>query len=211
MFMLAPGVSEDKIRQSIRLLGKKAQSLESFKASLDKDQQRTTLRDRIRALKETKIREVRLTEEDEQNIVKRFLEEHPKLLPRHQRDFPRLIALIRGSALLNFVSRRYADNAIYANADDIEAGYSLYKEIAESNEMGISPDLWRFYCDLLQDKLDPETGLSRSEFRGFWYEYSGSRLGDKAIVRRIEELEEANLIVQKDDPDDRRRTRLYAP
>jgi hypothetical protein len=47
--------------------------------------------------------------------------------------------------------------------------------------------------------------------QGSFRKIAGSRLGDKAIVRRIEELEEANLIIQKTDPDDRRRTRLYAP
>ena len=83
-------------------------------------------------------------EDSENRVCTRFVEEHGgKLIPRHQRDIARLIALIKACALLNcFTREKLSDNRIKATDEDLENGFRLYNVIALPNELGISPEIY---------------------------------------------------------------------
>jgi hypothetical protein len=103
-------------------------------------------------------------------VFKRFIDEHNHLVPRHQRDFPRIFSFIKAHALLNCFNReKVSADTILANDTDIEAGIRLYKGIEQSNEMGLSPHLLKIYDDAFMPILDPHQGISREDVLKQYY------------------------------------------
>ena len=81
--------------------------------------------------------------ENWKELCEQFLKSHDNLIPRYQRDFPRLIALIKSHALLNWAQRdAFPDKRIKANSNDVEVGFKLYNWIAKPNELGLSPQVY---------------------------------------------------------------------
>lgn len=83
-------------------------------------------------------------------VLKRFLDKRPRLAPRQKKRLFAADEHIKGFALLNVFSRqRISEDTIVAAASDIESGFRLYEPIAEPNEMGISPETYRIYKDII--------------------------------------------------------------
>lgn len=160
VFLLSPEVAEEKLLESIYLLGEKFGNRDRFRELLKSDARRLWLRNRVHSIRTAGIRDVVI--DDWKNVCKKFIKSHPNLAPRHQRDFPRLIALIKSHALLNWVHREsLPDKRIKANSEDIEAGFKLYNQIAKQNELGLSPQLYEIYQKVIEPLLDPEEGIDR--------------------------------------------------
>ena len=66
------------------------------------------------------------------------------------------MSLVKAHALLNFWHReRRREHTIVATNEDIEAGFALYKEIAESNELGLSPQLYEIFTAVIRPASRP--------------------------------------------------------
>jgi hypothetical protein len=209
VFLVSPEVEEEKIMESIYLLAEKLGNRTSFQAMLAADARRSWLQARVEAIKAAHIYEVLI--DDSESVCKRFLNEHTHLIPRHQRDFPRLIALIKGHALLNYSNRELInDHTIKANQEDVNAGFNLYNRVAKPNEIGLSPHVYDIYQKVIKPHLDPTIGLTRRSIQHEYFQYYHRALNDERLRREIlPALEAAGLILQDHDPHDKRKRVVY--
>lgn len=211
MWLLSPEVSEEKIPESLNLLGAKIGHREAFQEMIESHQMRRWLKTRIEQIRNTSIRNVIIPEW--QKVLDRFLSKRPHLSPRAQRDFPRLLYLIKGLALLNCFNRTKAGpDTIIANQTDIDAGIDLYEEIAAPNELGLSPETYRIYEKVVKPLADNcQLGVSRKEILRKYFETYHRPLPDDRLRRQIiPALESAGLVSQEPNPNDRREMLVHS-
>jgi hypothetical protein len=212
MILLSPSVDEEKLRESLMLASLKNSDPNKYCELVENDPSRKWLINRIKAIRQSGIKEVRIP--DYQTLVlKRFLEEHPHLKARHQRDLPRIINLIKSHALLNCFNRQRQgdDNTIEAAEQDINAGFDLYKEISEANEAGLSPYIYKIYMEVIKPHLDGEDGLDKKQIQREYYRVFHKPISSSALNDIYSQLEAANLIELQQDPGDGRRTLVFPP
>jgi hypothetical protein len=212
-FILSPEMSQEKLRQAIDLIAEKETDYDLFRRNVVKDPRRQWLCERLAAIKAARIREITLTPEDSGYIKEQFLKRNPYLVPRYTRDFPRLIALAKGHALLNWLHRKTEKpDVIQANRRDVDIALELYAHIAQANELGIPPQLLEWCRKVLvpiwqsgSDVADRKTVL-RKHLEVYHQPLNRHRLE----VEFIPSLESANILAPEQDPADRRRV-LYVP
>jgi hypothetical protein len=99
-------------------------------------------------IERAKIRNVKVP--DAQKIAVSFINERKHLIPRHTRDFQRLVYLIKAHTVLNFANRNLEDKDITANQTDVEAGIQLYSAVCESNELGLDPATYETWTTVIR-------------------------------------------------------------
>jgi len=155
------------------------------------------------------IRYIVIPEELRAEIAERFFKKHERLIPRHQRDVNRLLALIKAHALLNLWNRERAgefqENIIVSN-EDVEAGFELYEGISKANEMGLPPEIYNIFINL-EPKI-PDEGVTRKEFQALYYNVFHRTIGKKRLNEVLNLLESVGLITEEPDPEDRRRKKI---
>ncbi len=210
-FILSPETDQEKLRESVLLRIKRDSDREAFSDWVNLHPRRRWLKSRIEAIQKAGIDQVIIQDQD--LVYERFMKSHRHLAPRHQRDVSRIVSLIKAHALLNFWHRqRVREKTIQATNEDIEAGFSLYSEIAESNELGLSPQLYEIYTSVIKPLLDPERALRKDEVASAYLERYGRPLPWRRLDREIlPSLEAATLIRLEPDPNDRRRMVVYPP
>jgi hypothetical protein len=212
-FILSPSGAEDqeKLQQAIDLIARRETDYDFFTQALANDPRRRWLSNRIQLIKEAKIREINMTPDDAEYLKSEFLKRHLVLIPRHSRDFPRLIALAKGCALLNLWHRRTEkEDVIQANRDDVEAALSLYDSISEANELGLAPALLEWFRAVVKPfwkngQLPDRRDIARKHLEVYHEPLSRTRFERDYIPA----LESASLIFGQPG-DDKRRT-IYAP
>jgi hypothetical protein len=213
-FILSPSGSEDqeKLCQAIDLIATKETDYDFFSETLANDSQRRWLRERILLIKKAKIREINLTPEDSEYLKSEFLKRHPVMIPRNSRDFPRVIALAKGCALLNLWHRRTEhEHVIQANRSDIDAALKLYDEVSEANESGLAPALLEWFHAVImpfwkEDEYPDRRQIARKHLEVYHEPLPRTRFERDYVPA----LEAASLIFPQTNPEDKRRT-VYAP
>jgi len=215
-FILSPEINEEKMREGIYLKALRKGNPKAFQELLNSRPEREELKERIRRIKEAKIRHAIIRDID--RVVEEFERKHPKLRPRHQREIERLISLIQAIALLNFWYREKDEEGnIYANDEDIQSAFKILEEIAESQELGIPPYIYLFFQNVIKplweeknkDNSNP-IGLTRKEILARHYEVYGKAIPEWFLKQEIlPPLESAGLIYQEQDSEDKRRTLVY--
>jgi hypothetical protein len=210
MLVLSPEKDQEKLESSIDLLAEKLSDRKKYTKELESNARRKWLKDRVKLTKEANVEEIIIKHEDKEYMLKRFHEEHPNLIPRYQRDFPRLIALAKAYALLNLFSRKKTKDghSITATREDIEVGYELYKQISEANELGLPPEVYNIYQKVLKPNLIDE-GILLKEFDRFYYKVYHKPLGIRRRDSVLNLLCSAGLVLLEPDPKDRRYNRIY--
>lgn len=206
---LSPSVEEEKIVEAIYLVGEKEGDTDTFRKKLKENKDRNWLKQRVLLIYKQNIRDVVI--EDWRKVCKLFLEEHENPIPRHMRDFPRLMGLIKSHALLNCFSRKkLPDGRILATKEDIKAGFELYNEVGKPNELGLSPECYRIYITVIEPLLSEEAGVDRQTVRNKYYTLYHRQLSNRKLRREIlPALESARLISQEKDSEDRRRKLIF--
>lgn len=223
LFLLSPEIDEAKLKESIELLAQKRCNPEMFTKVLESNLRRKLLKERIQAIRNSNIQRIIIPNSDK--VTTRFYAKHKQLKPRDQRDFPRIISLIKAHALLNCFNRKKIDNeTIEAKQDDIEAGFALYEEIAEPNELGLPPYALDIYKKVFiplfeemqvvsKDEKGNEKilGIDRKGIEKRYFEIYHKPLNYEFFKRYLKPgLESAGLITEEPDPNDKRRM-LYYP
>jgi hypothetical protein len=216
--LLSPQVNQEKIRQGILESVKKEADAESYKDWLEENPERKLLKERIRAIKQAKISEIKIA--GHQKMVERFLDKNKMLKPRHQRDIKRLISIVKSFALINLWWRERDGKTITANEDDIEQAFKIWDVISESQELNLPPYIYNLYREVIlkawEDKKASQgdetamIGLTRQELTLKHREVYGRPLDTNKLRWEIlPMLESAGLIMQETDPDDRRKMLIY--
>ena len=220
-WLLSPEASEEKIAESIRLLAERIGNREAFKKWLESNRERLWLKARVKAIRESGIKDVII--EDIEKVLEYFEKDKKHLIPRHQRDFPRLLGLIKAHALLNWACRERNGDKIIAEEEDIEAAFKLYSQLAKPNQYGLSPQIYEIYekvvIPLLREKNANNNaeenrgnicGVSRKEVLKAYFKVFHRPLSEERLRREvIPSLLAAGLIVEEPDPKDKRVNLLY--
>jgi hypothetical protein len=203
--LLSPETTQDKIREGILEAIKKEADLEVYLEELNSNPKRQLLIERIKAIKDENIKEIKLL--NLEKIKDKFFYEHKELKPRHQRDIKRLISLIKSFALLNLWHRETENlDTIIASDDDIEDGFRIWEEISFSQELNLPPYIYRVFVEVIiplyQQK---QQGLTRKDMIQGYIKTYDRPIAEWQLRREIiPMLEMAGLIIQEQDPQDKR-------
>ena len=207
LLLLSPEISQEKLRESIALKIEREADREAFQKRLMEDPRRRMLIERVKRIKEARIKQIIIPEEYRSLIYQQFLEDHRFLVPRHQRDISRLLALIKAHALLNFMHRKRVNDSIIVEREDVEAGFRLYYAISEANELGLSPEIYTIY-----QKIKPyitTQGITRNDFQSIYQKEFHKQLGSKRSLEILSILTSCGLLIEDLDPEDKRKKRYY--
>lgn len=215
--LLSPEINQEKIREAIFEKIKKESDSALYKYDLESNPDRKLLIDRILAIKQEGIKEIKVG--NPKLVEQMFLDRVKIFKPRHQRDIGRVISLIKVFALLNLWFRQRNGMIITANQDDIGEAFKVWDVISESQELGLPPFVYNLYKDVIvsayKDKNgEPEgaikLGLSRQDLIKKHFEVYSRFLPDWQLRQQIiPQLETAGLIIQEPDPVDRRKLLIY--
>jgi len=139
-------------------------------------------------------------------IAERFFQKHNTLIPRHQRDISRLLALIKAHAFLNLWHRETIEKAIVVDTQDVTEGFSLYEEISAANELGLPPEVYNIYTNI-KDQISDE-GLTRKELQALYYQTFHRTIGKKRLDQVTSLLQTVGLLTEEIDPKDKRQKRF---
>lgn len=208
VIMLSPETDPAKLSESIRLKISRDADRNQWNAWVQSHPRRRWLKARIEQLRTANVKQVIVPSEDE--IFKNFAAMHPRLNPRHQRDISRIVGLMKAHALLNWHFRESpTSGTILASKQDIDAGFWLYDLIAKPNELGVPPQVYEIYQNVIMPLLN-DTGVTRQTCLTKYYEVYGRTLDEIKLRREIlPSLESCGLIMQEPDPGDKRRLLIY--
>jgi hypothetical protein len=222
--LLSPEVTQEKIREGILESLKKASDRDSYNEKTELDLPRQQLKERIKAIREANINDVRITVEDQDYIIKHFFGLALTLKPRHQRDIRRLIAIIKALALLNLWYRETEGCRIVANRIDIDEAFDVWDRISITQELNIPPYVYKLYEDIIlttykkknADRNDDfveitgTTGVTRQEILNKHYAVYGRMLDTLTLRQQILPiLNQVGLITEEPDPIDKRNKLIY--
>jgi len=211
LLLLSPEVEQEKLRETITLKIEKESDRAGFHKRMMEDPKRNLLATRIWRIKREGIGYINIPEELREQILQQFLEDHKFLIARHQRDISRLLAIIKGHALLNLMHRSRLQDAIIVNHEDVEAGFSLYYQISEANELGLPPEIYEVFTKLKPHLEERESGITRKEFQSFYFRQYFKVIGRERATDILKALDTVGLIVEQPDPLDRRIMRYVLP
>lgn len=215
--LLSPEINQEKIREAIQERIKRAADNYSYVYSLETNEQRKQLKNRIKAIGQEDVPEILI--KDYKKVEAMFFERIKILKPRHQRDIGRVISLIKVFALLNLWFREREGSSVIVSDDDIEEGFKLYDAISESQELNLPPYVYDLYKQVIvptyQDKNPGGVeigalGISRQELIQRHYKIYGRFIPLWQLRQEIiPMLETAGLITQEPDPLNKRVLLIY--
>lgn len=210
LFLLSPDGNQEKLKKTLPFIAEKVSNRPKFKNALNINEERNRVMALIESIRMLDIQEIIISPEDVAVVMKRFMEEHELLIPRFQRDLPRLLALIKGYALF-FAANRVIDNDknLYATSEDVTNGYELYKSISDSNELGLPPHIFDFYRKIMLPTLKTGVGYTHRELALEYFNSFKTHIGENQLGKIIQLLNETGLVIEETDPNDRRIKRVY--
>lgn len=220
--LLSPEINQDKIRESISQAVRKASDSDAFNAWLEEDPKRMLLKERIRAIKQANIHDIKI--DAESAVKERFLSQCKMLKPRHSRDIKRLISIIKSFAILNLWWRERDGKTIIANSNDVDDAFKLWAKISVSQELNLPPYVYNLFQEIILptweeknggrsasfEDITGKLGITRQEILQKHYKVHGKML-DNSLLRMqiLPMLETAGLITQEQDPNDKRKILIF--
>jgi len=201
LLLLSPEITPEKIKDAILLKIEKDSNRKAFHDFMESDPRRTWLASRVELVSSAGVEHINIPEELRTQIADQFFQTHKSLIPRHQRDIGRLLALIKAHALINLWQRQRVGNAIVANSTDLSEGLKLYVEISEANELGLPPEVFNVFLSL-KDKI-PDSGATRKQLRALYYQTFHRTIGTKRLDENLNLLESVGLLTDEPDPNNR--------
>lgn len=172
--MISPSIEHEKIVQGIRQAIKKESDQAGFNSSINNDSERKLLMQRIRAIKQENISDVKI--DNPELIEKLFIKDPKNVKPRHQRDVKKVMNLVKGFALLNLWFRKRDGNNIWATEKDIMDAFDLWNQISYGQDYGLAPYVFEIYTKIILSIWNEPSEASWSQF--------GSSLEKRKYVTR---------------------------
>ena len=132
------------------------------------------------------------------------------------------MSLIKANTLLNLWWRKHEGSTLYANDEDIEAGFTIWNSISESQELNLPPYILNLYREVIIPAWDDKNsgsllngkedmfGVAKKEIMKKHMEVYGKTVPDWQLRQQIlPMLETAGLIYQEPDPSDKRRMLIF--
>ena len=203
--LLSPETNQEKIREAVCEKIKKETDIKTYLLELESTPERQLLKDRIKAIREEHITEIKLGSPEK--IKKDFLKRSKVLKPRHMRDIGRVISLIKAFALLNLWHREAEGLTIIANEKDIEDAFRIWDTVSESQEFNLPPYVYNLFLEVILPAYEEKKeGITRKEVMQKHFEVYERVLADWQLRQQIiPMLETAGLVIQEPDPNDKRR------
>lgn len=201
LLLLSPEKSQEKLLAALILKLEREGDREAFNQYMENEPSRVFLRQRVQMIKSAGIKHIIIPKPLREAILKRFLAKRPHLQPRHTRDITRLLALMKAHALLNYMHRPREGDNIAVNEEDVEAGFSLYEQICEPNELGISPELYEIWQ---QWQKSGNESFNITEFQKFYFQTFYKPIGYERARRLLKNLAAAGLLTEGSDEKDKR-------
>ncbi len=204
LLLLSPETNPEKIRDAILLKIEKESNRKAFFDFMESNPKRIWLRSRVKAIKDHNVKNIIIPEDLRTKIAENFFKKHNSLIPRHQRDISRLMAMIKAHALLNAFQREQPlEYTILANETDMNEGFRLYEEFSAANELGLPPEVFNIF-EKIKTQI-PEKGITKREFAKKYYNTFHRTVGKKRLEQILNLLLAVGLITEEDDPEDKRR------
>jgi hypothetical protein len=210
-WILSPDMSQDKLKDSLKLQVQRLSDKEKFETELNVNGKRTLLMRRIQAIKASNVHQIVIPEDLADNLLTWFTKGRA-LSSRDQRDFPRLIDLVKAHALFQMFQRVKGQGScsVIASQEDVDAAKKLLNKVLEANRLGLPPYVYKFYFESLKPSIKSD-GMERETFSRLYFAQFKERLGEKARKLLIDLLKDAGLIEETPDPLDKRKMRIYFP
>lgn len=211
--LLSPETSQEKLREGILEKIKREGDKELYISSLEENPARNLLKDRILAIKQEGVSNIKVGDLEE--VRKVFFESHRVLKPRHQRDVGRFISLVKAFALLNVWFRDQDSTATLTNQTDLEEVLRIWGKLSESQEYNLPPYVFSLFKEVVlkiwdERSGDVKIGISREELLKEHLGVYGRNLSPETLRKEIVPLlEAAGLIIQEPDPVDKRHILIY--
>jgi hypothetical protein len=204
--ILSPETSQEKIRESIIEKTKKESDAQNYNNWLEGDPKRKQLKERIEAIKENQIKEIRIPKSLADKINDVFLSKYKLLKPRHARDIGRLISLAKSIALLNLWQRKAGEGAVEVKEEDFASAFEIWEAIAESQELNLPPYVLEIYKKIVLSLLKNNGYITRQDVCREYFKIFGRPMSIDQLKKDIlPMLERAGLIIQEEDREDKRR------
>lgn len=208
VFQLSADDSPEKIEKVIGLQNRMFTDPQGWLKEIEQDPDRQWLKQHVLDIKRKTPSYVVIPES--LKVKERFLSRCKHLIPRTQRDFPRLNSLIQAIALINLPSRKVetsgAYETLFAEESDVEAAIRLYENVLTANELGLAPsqlDLYqRIMVPLWESGIQPSLNeIMQKHFEVYRRQLSRRKWG----FSMKPSLLNAGLMVEEKDPLDRRK------
>ncbi|MSU54530.1 MAG: hypothetical protein EXS48_01660 [Candidatus Staskawiczbacteria bacterium] len=204
--VLSPESDQEKIRESIIQRIKKESDNKAYDEWLESDHRRKELKERILAIKETYIKDIKIESDLSKEIEDIFLKQK-FLKPRNSRDVSRLISFTKSFALLNLWERKIdGEGIIIATKEDLNNALFIWEKIFKSQELNLPPYILELYEKVVLPLFENGVILvNRQEILKKHSEVYGRPLYDGQLRKEIlPMLENAGFIVQEQDQQDKR-------
>jgi hypothetical protein len=178
--VLSPSIEHDKVIAGINQSVAKESDKDSFAKMVFSNPGRDHLKQRIKAIKQEKIVDVKIR--DIELVKARFLPDLKNAKPRQQRDVKKVIGLIKGLALMNVWFREREGGYIWANENDINEAFKLWQKISTGQDYGIPAYIYDIYVKIILP---------------VWFENTKKDFPSSVHVTRKEIIKKYNLVYNR--------------
>jgi hypothetical protein len=211
--VLSPENDEEKITSAFEEKLKKLSAPADYIKEIEENPERQLLKLRIRAIRQQRIRQIKIPADVLSYLKEKYLTLKNKLQNIDLRDIEKAIGIMKAFALLNFPFReRLPDNSLLLSKKDVDVGIELWREIIESRIYNLTPYAWKVFENVFLTAYEEAGGpIAFEAINRKHIEVYGVPLKERTFSRELKPLwKGAGLIEETEDPTDRRR-RLYYP
>lgn len=200
-FLLSPTDDPKKIKTALELIARK-NSDPDFKQWYEEDEDRLMLKCRVSEIQKANIETILLPEGSIRDLQEWFLSKISVICPKTQRDFPRVIALAKAWALLNFKQRKTEKkgdtNILWCTQEDVDIAKELYGPILECNELGLSPEEFGIWT-MMKIVCAETSALYIKDIHTLYYQSKKRSCADKRLRGMLVNFCRAGLIREEKD------------
>lgn len=201
--ILSPEITDEKIIAGIqRVIEKEKGGSKDFEI-LEQNPERRLLKLRIEAIRDAGVQNIYISNDDSEYLRQKFQETVGIPQARHQRDIQRLVCLVKSIALLNLWFRHFDGENITVARADIDNAIQLYKKIAVTQSLGISPYLHKLFLEVitpcyrekLKEDFGEEMGIRYQDILNYHFKVKKCKLDYNYLRQQImPEFEACGLV-----------------